>query len=192
MGPGAPGLPRAGAWTAWSQAPTFSPPETPARGIPLRITAPAIGLDAPVRVAPSRIVVIAGRRYREWLAPDAPAAGWIPTSSRVGEIGNLVLNGHHNIAGAVFRRLAELPLGARIRINAVGGVREYEIVERHILPERDQPLAVREANARWIQPTAEERLTLVTCWPPWSNSHRLILIAYPFPSSGPHGVRLAP
>jgi LPXTG-site transpeptidase (sortase) family protein len=179
-------------WTAWPQAPMFSPPETPARGVPLRITVPVIGLDAPVRVAPSRIVLIAGRRYREWLAPDAPAAGWIPTSARVGEIGNLVLNGHHNIAGAVFRHLVDLPLGARIRIDAVGGAREYEIVERRILPERDQPLAVRESNARWIQATAEERLTLVTCWPPWSNSHRLILIAHPLPSSGPHGVWLAP
>jgi sortase (surface protein transpeptidase) len=35
-------------------------------------------------------------------------------------------------------------------------------------------------------------LTLVTCWPPWSNSHRPILIAHPLPSSGPHGVWLAP
>jgi sortase A len=93
---------------------------------------------------------------------------------------------------AVFRHLVDLPLGARIRIDAVGGAREYEIVERRILPERDQPLAVRESNARWIQATAEERLTLVTCWPPWSNSHRLILIAHPLPSSGPHGVWLAP
>jgi hypothetical protein len=63
---------------------------------------------------------------------------------------------------AVFRHLVDLPLGARIRIDAVGGAREYEIVERRILPERDQPLAVRESNARWIQATAEERLTLVT------------------------------
>jgi len=38
---------------------------------------------------------------------------------------------------------------------------------------------VRRQNARWIAPTTDERLTLVTCWPYTGNSHRLIIVAKP-------------
>ena len=38
---------------------------------------------------------------------------------------------------------------------------------------------VRLANARWIQPSEDERLTLITCWPYESNTHRLIIVALP-------------
>jgi len=34
-------------------------------------------------------------------------------------------------------------------------------------------------NARWIMASSDERLTLVTCWPAYSNTHRLILVAKP-------------
>ena len=40
---------------------------------------------------------------------------------------------------------------------------------------------MREENGRWIQPSDDERLTLVTCWPADSNTHRLILVAVPEP-----------
>jgi len=148
-------------------------------GIPERLVIPAIGLDAPVVPAGSRVVWIEGRRYREWLAPDRRAVGWHPTSAPIGEPGNTVLSGHHNIAGAVFRRLAEVKIGDRIQVDTRDGRFLYVVVERHILLERGQPLAVRLANARWIQPFPDERLTLVTCWPLWDNSHRLIVVARP-------------
>ncbi len=151
----------------------------PGSGIPIRLVIPAIALDAPIVPAASRIVGIGGRRYREWLAPDRDAAGWHPTSARAGAPGNMVLSGHNNIAGAVFRRLADLQIGDRIWVYTRERAFVYAVVERHILPERGQPLTVRVANARWIQDTPDERLTLVTCWPPWSNSHRLVVVARP-------------
>ncbi len=40
-------------------------------------------------------------------------------------------------------------------------------------------LEIRKANAEWIAPTTNERLTLVTCWPKRSNTHRLIIVAEP-------------
>ena len=55
----------------------------------------------------------------------------------------------------------------------------YEVTALHILPDRDQPLEVRRQNATWIQPTLDERLTLVTCWPYTNNTHRLIVVAEP-------------
>ncbi len=42
-----------------------------------------------------------------------------------------------------------------------------------------QPLEVRQANARYIQPTDDERVTLVTCHPYGSTRFRLIVIARP-------------
>ena len=47
-----------------------------------------------------------------------------------------------------------------------------------------EPLDVRQANARWILPTTDERVTLITCWPYESNSHRLVVIALPVPLPG--------
>jgi sortase A len=48
-----------------------------------------------------------------------------------------------------------------------------------ILPEKYQEIDVRMDNARWILPSDDERLTLVTCWPATSNTHRLIIVARP-------------
>ncbi len=39
--------------------------------------------------------------------------------------------------------------------------------------------AIRIANAKYIQPTEDERITLVTCWPYTNNTHRLIIVARP-------------
>jgi len=49
-----------------------------------------------------------------------------------------------------------------------------------ILPERNEPVDTRLQNARWILPSADERLTLLTCWPYTTNTHRLIIVAIPF------------
>lgn len=79
---------------------------------------------------------------------------------------------------------SEVRVGDRVEIYGRDRRAVYVVIERHILPERSQPLAVRRANARWIGTTAEPRLTLVSCWPPWSNSHRLIVIARPAEAMG--------
>ncbi len=155
------------------------PVPDPVEGIPERLVIPSIALDAPIVPTGYRVVSIGGRRYREWLAPDLYAAGWHPTSAQAGMPGNMVLSGHNNIAGSVFRRLVDVRIGDRIWIHTRDRVFLYEVAEQHILLERGQPLQVRQANARWIGPFPDERLTLVTCWPPWSNSHRLIVVARP-------------
>ena len=115
----------------------------------------------------------------QWQVPADYEAGWHNTSAPLGEPGNTVLNGHHNIFGEVFGRLVDLEVGSEIVVYDAGNPHSYTVAEIEILPERDQPLAVRQENAAWIQPTDDERLTLVTCWPHTDNSHRLIVVAYP-------------
>ena len=142
---------------------------------PKRIIIPTIGLNAPIERVGWQ--VIAG--VSQWEVPDHFAAGWLQTTASLGQPGNTVLDGHHNIAGEVFRRLVDLKLGDEIEVDSDGRSFFYKVTAREVLLERDQPREVRLKNALWIQPTTDERLTLVTCWPYTSNTHRLIIVARP-------------
>ena len=147
--------------------------------VPSRLTIPAIGLDAPVETVGWSVKVQNGQQVSMWDVPNRFAAGWLKTSARAGERGNTVLDGHHNIAGEVFRDLVQLKAGDTIQLWVGSQSREYIVSLLKILPERGQPIAVRLENAKWIQPTKDERVTLVTCWPYTNNTHRLIVVALP-------------
>jgi LPXTG-site transpeptidase (sortase) family protein len=156
--------------------PTATPP--PAE-IPTRIVIPAIELDAPVKMAETYFVQVGGENFQQWLAPDEFAAGWHAASARLGEPGNTVLNGHNNIYGEVFRYLTDLQVGDYLLVYGEETVYKYQITNYMILPEKYEQLDVRMNNAQWILPSQDERLTLITCWPYESNTHRLILVAKP-------------
>jgi len=150
--------------------PTLPPPE--------RIVAPVIGLDAPVVPVRRRVVDVDGQAMVMWDVADY-AAGWHEDSARPGEPGNIVLSGHHNVKGKVFQHIAELEEGDEIILYAGGQPHQYVVQRKMILKEKGEPLEVRQRNARWIGPTSDERLTLVTCWPYISNTHRVIVVARP-------------
>jgi len=107
------------------------------------------------------------------------AAGWHETSAPPGVGGNTVLNGHNTTYGEVFRDLYTLEVGDAITVYSGDTPHEYTVAEVLILPEAGQPLEVRIGNARYILPTDDERLTLVTCHPYGSLRYRLIVIARP-------------
>ena len=69
--------------------------------------------------------------------------------------------------------------GDLIRLEAAGERFTYIVAQTMTLAEEGQPINVRQDNARWILPTDDERLTLVTCWPYLANSHRLVVVALP-------------
>ncbi len=153
---------------------------TPDPGLsPDRILIPRISLDAPITPVEAAAVQFEGEIFEQWLAPDYRAVGWHNTSVGLGVPGNTVLNGHHNIKGEVFRDLYRLQTGDEIDL--FSGDQEFRFVVVHtaVLPERNQPLDVRLANAEWIRPTEDERITLITCWPYESNTHRVIVVAVP-------------
>ncbi len=146
---------------------------------PKRIVIPSIAVDAPVTDVGLSAFESDGQTYYQWQVPSAYEAGWHNSSAPLGQPGNTVLNGHHNIFGEVFGKLVDLQVGDEIVLYDADKPHSYTVSEVMILPERDQPLEVRLENAQWIQPTDDERLTLVTCWPYTDNSHRLIVVAYP-------------
>lgn len=164
-----------------AMAATALPAPATTRIPPDRIVIQAIGLDAPVETVGWHIE----QGVSVWDVPHRRVAGWLKTSAPAGQPGNTVLDGHHNIKGEVFRRLVDLRPGDAIDLHAGSAVYHYAVTEKHILLDRDQPFSVRIANAQWIQATDDERLTLVTCWPYTNNTHRLIIVARPFPPSPP-------
>ena len=147
---------------------------------PTRLVIPAIELDAPVEPVGWYMAEIRNSEpVNVWAVPDYFAAGWLKTSAPVGLPGNTVLDGHHNILGMVFKDLVKLVVGDLITLYAGDLKYVYRVEQRLILEEVGQSVAIRQANAQYIYPTADERLTLVTCWPRTSNTHRLIIIALP-------------
>jgi sortase A len=141
--------------------------------------APAIGLEAPVIEMGWEVKTNEnGEEYSEWLVP-AFAAGWHKNSALPGHTGNTVLSAHHNIDGEVFRYIVDLEPGDRVDLEADGRMYRYTVEEKYIVAEKNQPLAIRIENAQYIQPTDDDRLTLVTCWPYETNTHRVVVVARP-------------
>jgi len=165
-----------------SPTPTITP--TPihaaAGGPPTRITAPSIELDAPVEVVSIIERDVDGVIQRQWGTVDN-AAGFHQGMAWPGEAGNTVLSGHNNIGGEVFKSLHELVVGDEVYLWVGNSPYRYLVADTFRVPIKGASPEVLEANLAHIQPTDDQRLTLVTCWPPWSNTHRTIVIAYPAP-----------
>lgn len=164
--------------------PTATP--QPQGSLPVRIRISDIRLEAPVVAIDWEVVETVDGVQGIWQVPNWRAAGWHNTSALLGVPGNTVLNGHNTTYGEVFRDLYKLKEGAEILIDGEDGLTYAYVIESlYILKEANQPLEVRLENARYILPTTDERLTLVTCHPYGSIQNRLIVIARPvsvFPS----------
>jgi hypothetical protein len=127
-----------------------------------RIVADTIELDAEIKEVGWEIAVEDGRPVNTWQVADY-AAGWHKNSSLPGRGGNVVLSGHHNIKGEVFRYIVELEPGDVVTVYDESGQEfQYTIEDKFIVKDKGEPESVRRANARWIGPFNDERLTLVT------------------------------
>jgi sortase A len=164
--------------------PTPSPTPTSAPAYPARIVIPSVGVDAPVVPISWHTVTVNGQAQPVWDVPDSYAVGWHETSAPLGTYGNTVLNGHNTTNGEVFRDLYTMETGDTIVVHSEDTVFTYTVENVLILPEAGQPLEVRLENARYILPTDDERLTLVTCHPYGSLRNRLIVIAHPTVGDG--------
>jgi LPXTG-site transpeptidase (sortase) family protein len=154
-------------------------PYGPSGGKPLSIEIPAIDLQSPIIPVDSEEIETRDGIFEQWSAPNMHAVGWHRDSALPGVIGNTVLNGHHNMEGEVFRDLDQLEAGDLIFLHTEDRVYTYQVGLTMILKERFQPVEVRLANAQWIQPSQDERITLISCWPYESNTHRVVVVAVP-------------
>jgi LPXTG-site transpeptidase (sortase) family protein len=152
---------------------------------PVRISIPTLGVDAPIEAV--GLSLQGGdeeEQLLQWAVPAGYAVGWHHTSAPLHAPGNTVLNGHNNMYGAVFRNLVDLELGERFTIYDDGGSYEYEVTRRELFEEDGQSKEERHWNARWMLPTSDERLTIISCWPFKSNTHRIVVIAHPVDDVG--------
>jgi sortase A len=149
----------------------FAPPD--------RIVASSIGLDAPVVTVGWHPEKNADGTTELIWDVASHAAGWHKTSAMPGQNGNVVVAGHSDIDGEVFLHLADLKVGDSIRLYAEGREFEYRVEQRFVVQETGVSMDQRIANARWIGPFPDARLTLLTCWPPGNNTHRVFVIAKP-------------
>jgi len=169
----------------WTTTPTTSPvpvgfeAQAQESAPPSRIVIPVLGVDGPVVPVSLEKMEVEGQMQSVWGVPDERAAGWHESSASLGETGNMVLNGHNTNNGEIFRDLYTLDAGEEIIVYSGEISRTYAVSQILILPEGGQRLEVRLANARYVLPTDDERLTLVTCHPYGSLRNRLIVIARP-------------
>jgi sortase A len=176
------------AHTEATPAPTVGP--SPSLFPPDRLVIPSIDLDSPVVPIGWTSVEQGDESTRVWAVAD-DVVGWHKTSAYPGGNGNIVLNGHHNIKGEVFRYLVDVKVGDRVLVYAKDQIHYYAVTEKHILKEKGEPVEIRRQNARWIGPAPEERVTMITCWPYTNNTHRLIAVAHPIETSPPKEIERA-
>jgi sortase A len=143
-----------------------------------RIVAESVNLDSPIVEVGWKQVMQNSQLTNVWEVAEY-AAGWHKDSMLPGQGGNIVLSGHHNIKGEVFRYIVDLEPGAMISLYMDGQQYDYAVADKFIVKDKGEPEAVRRENAKWVGPFNDERLTMVTCWPYTNNTHRVIVIAKP-------------
>jgi sortase A len=114
----------------------------------------------------------------EWDSPG-PDVGWVITSALPGDDGNTILYGHNNLYTQVFQRLAELTPGANITLQTPEREWSYKVQQVHKLPILGADAEQLAGYQQYLQPGGGPRLTLISCWPPMSNTHRVVVIARP-------------
>ena len=168
-----------------------------AGALPVRLQIPKLKLDVPVVEMGWLVIQTQDGLRSDWDIPK-DAAGHHLNSARLGEAGNLVISGHNNIYGQVFRPISlawnndqrvkvddytdqsDVLNGAVVKLfDAAGAEHDYLVSAFYRLKETGASREQQAAHAVYMQPTDHEQVTLITCWPPTSNTHRLILIARP-------------
>ena len=163
---------------AVTQAPTNLQPST-ILDSPTRVEIQTIALNAPIVEMGWHVVERGGQQISEWEMPNQEA-GWHRNSARPGEGSNIVVSGHNgSTGGQIFAGLDELQVGDNITLWANTEAFIYQVVDKTIV----RTFAASDAADAYLRsvtaPTDQEQLTLITCWPNWTNTHRLIVIAEP-------------
>jgi sortase A len=111
------------------------------------------------------------------------AVGHLDRTANPGAGGNVVLAGHNNTKGEVFRDLSRLKTGEVITVATRSGLYPYMVTEVTIVPYRKDPVAGEATLQRYMASTTTERLTLLSCYPYWTNSDRIVVVAEPPPKT---------
>ncbi len=147
---------------------------------PIRLAIPAIDFATTVAPMAWGVTDVEGERQAVWEVPEA-SAGWHINSAAVGAVGNMVLSGHHRQGAAVFAPLArgEIAIGDELYVtDSAGRTFIYQVSESvEPIPVSGTTTAQRERLEAYQGPTSTAKLTLLTGWPDFSDTHYLIIVA---------------
>jgi sortase A len=146
---------------------------------PTRITIPSIKVDSAVEPVGYQLT----DRSLGWQTAEN-AVGWHRSSAMPGSPGNTVMSGHNATRGSrVFRDLYKIKEGAAITVASGGVDHQYAVTEIIVLPYVFASEYRRSQIAASLGQHGDERLTLVTCYPWFTNTHRLLVVAHPVESA---------
>ncbi|NIN63485.1 MAG: sortase [Anaerolineae bacterium] len=120
-----------------------------------RIVIRAIDVDAPV---------VEGDGWEELKMGTGHRIG----SANPGERGNMVISGHNDVFGEIFRHLEDLKIGDEVVVYAGDTPHRYSVVATMVVEPTEVSL---------MEPTPNATLTLITCHPYMIDSHRFVVIA---------------
>jgi len=129
------------------------PLPTPGPGQPTRIRIPAIGVEFPI---------VEGDGWEQLKKGVGHHIG----SANPGQKGNMVLSGHDDIYGEVFRDLDKLKPGDEIIVYTQERAYTYIVTETHIVEPTD---------VQWLAPTDQPVVTLVSCYPYMVDNKRIVV-----------------
>lgn len=151
-------------------APTM-PAELPGgRGAPTPVATPSA---QPPSLAKARIIIPAIRVD----APIVEGDDWDTLKNGVGhhigsalpgEAGNLVLSAHNDVYGAIFKNLNDLREDDLVLIDTPATTYRYKVTATRIVTPKETSV---------MDPTDEPSLTLITCYPPLVDTHRIVVTA---------------
>jgi sortase A len=154
---------------------------------PVKIVIPGVQIDSPVvPVGWDMIPGKDGQQSSQWQVADY-AVGHHQGTANPGEIGNVVMSGHVDWKGEVFRNLHKVQRGDEVHVFTAN--REYLYIVQGIVKVKEEGADVtdemRRQNAAYMNPTPDQTLTLITCFPYGVDDYRLIVIAKPYNSGLP-------
>jgi sortase A len=150
--------------------------QAPASGVgPTWIAIPSIKVDSAVEPVGYQLT----DQSLGWQTAEN-AVGWHRSSAVPGSPGNTVMSGHNATRGSrVFRNLHKVKVGAAITVSSGSIEHEYVVSDTIILPYVFASEYRRGQIAALLGQFGDERLTLITCYPWFTNTHRLIVVAHP-------------
>ena len=151
---------------------------------PVRLYLPSVGIDSKVvPVGWDMIPAPNGEGVKaEWQVADY-AVGHHQGSANPGQPGNVVMSGHVDFKGQVFKDLDKTKKGDEVIVYTEKGQYLYVITDYVLVKEVGVSDEQKRLNAMYMDPTPDATLTMITCWPYGIDTHRLIVIAKPYQSS---------
>lgn len=121
-----------------------------------------------------------------WDVPNY-AAGHYNSSGNPGGGRNIVLQGHNNMVGEVFRDINKLVPGDEIILLTDTGEFYYQVQQNIMIPYVGHEAEAIPQILALTGPQPSETVTLISCWPYSTYTSRIVIVALPAYRGGTGG-----